>query len=163
MSKDNQKSVLELIQKKSQKIASKLVKIRRHLHQNPELSYQEFETSKYLMSLLKQAGAEIRTEYADTGVVGIIQGDMPGAVVALRGDIDALPIEEQTRLSFASQAQAHLCQAPRDGRRRAGTRGAQSPDASVPDAAVRRTAATCGDFPGHCRIPETALGRRAHR
>lgn len=111
MTKENQQSVLQLIKDKSNSLASKLVEIRRHLHQNPELSYQEFETTKYLTNFLKPAVDEIRTEYAETGVVGIIQGNQPGPVVALRGDIDALPIVEETGLPFASKNKGvmHAC------------------------------------------------------
>ena len=111
MAENTQISVLNLIKEKSRAIAPKLVEIRRHLHQNPELSYKEFETSNYLKKWLEPVAMEVRTDYAETGLVGIIQGNKPGSVVALRGDIDALPIKEQTGLSFASKNKGvmHAC------------------------------------------------------
>ena len=111
MAENTQISVLNLIKEKSRAIAPKLVEIRRHLHQNPELSYKEFETSNYLKKWLEPVAMEVRTDYAETGLVGIIQGNKPGSVVALRGDIDALPIKEQTGLSFSSKNKGvmHAC------------------------------------------------------
>ncbi len=111
MAYKTQTSVLELIKEKSKAIAPKLVEIRRHLHKNPELSYKEIETSNYIKKWLEPVATEVRTDYAETGIVGIIQGNKPGPVVALRGDIDALPIMEQTGLSFASKNEGvmHAC------------------------------------------------------
>lgn len=86
----------------SRQITPQLIEIRRHLHQFPELSFQEYETSRYLKGWLKKANLDIRTDYAETGVVGILSGKVSKPVVALRGDIDALPIEEKTGLPFAS-------------------------------------------------------------
>ncbi len=96
---DNLKKIREL----SRELTPQLVEIRRHLHQYPELSFQEFKTTEYLQEWLEKAGLEIHTEYADTGVVGILRGGESGCVVALRGDIDALPLEEKTGLEYASR------------------------------------------------------------
>jgi amidohydrolase len=87
----------------SKDISPTLVKIRRHIHKNPELAFNEFETTIYLKSLLEKANIETRTDYAETGVVGLLEGNRRNPVVALRGDIDALPLEEKTGLPFASK------------------------------------------------------------
>ncbi len=79
---------------------------RRHLHQNPELSNREFKTSSYVEKHLKALGLEVKTGIAYTGVVGILKGDKPGPTLALRADMDALPVTEQVDLSFVSKATA---------------------------------------------------------
>jgi len=91
------------IKKISQELTPTLVEIRRHLHQYPEVSFKEYETTKYLRSWLEKINLQIRDEYAETGVVGILEGKSNGPVVALRGDIDALPLLEKTGLPFASK------------------------------------------------------------
>ena len=79
-----------------------LIAARRHLHQHPELGYQEVETAKYLAQYLQKIGCQVQTEVAQTGVVGLIEGKEDGKVVALRSDMDALPVVETTGLDFAS-------------------------------------------------------------
>ncbi len=88
----------------------RLVEIRRAIHANPELAFEEFETARLAASVLEQAGIETRTGVATTGVVGLIRGG-EGPCVALRGDMDALPIQEETGLAFASQnpGRMHAC------------------------------------------------------
>ncbi|MGY8966822.1 MAG: amidohydrolase [Flavobacteriales bacterium] len=81
----------------------KLIEWRHHLHQNPELSNREFKTAKYITSHLKSLGVEVLTGVAHTGVVGIIKGNRPGKVVALRADMDALPVTERNNLPFKSE------------------------------------------------------------
>ena len=81
-----------------------VVEWRRWLHQNPELGNREFETSAYIAGALRDMGLEPRTGIAHTGIVAMIEGGQPGPLVALRADIDALPVKEQTGLPFASQA-----------------------------------------------------------
>ncbi len=81
----------------------KMVEWRRYLHQHPELSYQERETSDYIASLLSEWGIEIRRGLAGHSVIGIIAGERPGPTVALRADIDALPIQDQKQCEYASQ------------------------------------------------------------
>ncbi|MGH8481525.1 MAG: amidohydrolase [Nevskiaceae bacterium] len=83
-----------------------VVKHRRHLHQNPELSNREFETAKYVAKHLKQLGIEVRTGVAKTGVIGVLRGGRPGPVIALRADMDALPVTEETDLPFRSKVKA---------------------------------------------------------
>lgn len=82
------------------------IKLRQHIHQHPELGNMEFKTSALVQKELKKYGIEVRTGYAKTGVIGILKGAKPGPVMALRADMDALPIEEKTGLSFASKAKA---------------------------------------------------------
>ena len=81
-----------------------VVEWRRWLHQNPELGNREFKTSAYIAEALRGMGLEPQTGIAHTGIVAMIEGGRPGPLVALRADIDALPVKEQTGLPFASQA-----------------------------------------------------------
>lgn len=87
-----------------------LVQIRRHLHQNPELSDKEYETQKYIMDRLTEMGIEHHA-IARTGVVGLIRGQEGGNTVALRADIDALPIQDGKDVPYRSQnpGVAHAC------------------------------------------------------
>lgn len=82
---------------------SRQVEWRHHLHQYPELSNREFNTAAYVADHLKKLGIDVRTEVAHTGVVGVLKGGRPGPVVALRADMDGLPITEKTDLPFASR------------------------------------------------------------
>ena len=84
-------------------LESNLIEWRHHLHQNPELSNREFKTAEYITSHLKSLGIDVLTGVAHTGVVGIIKGNHPGKVVALRADMDALPVTERNNLSFKSK------------------------------------------------------------
>src|SRR5919197_6391182 len=77
---------------------------RRRLHQNPELSNREVETSKFIAERLRSFGLEPKTGIAKNGVVAVLKGARPGPVVALRADMDALPVREEVDLPFASKA-----------------------------------------------------------
>jgi hypothetical protein len=79
-----------------------IIKIRRFIHMNPELSNREFETARLIASKLSALGLETRTGVAKTGVVGLLRGGQPGPTVALRADMDALPIQETTNVPFQS-------------------------------------------------------------
>ena len=92
----------EKISKLSDKIEQKVIEWRRYVHQNPELSNREFETAKYIETHLRSLGISVQTGVAKTGVVGILKGEKPGKVVALRADIDALPVTERNELLFKS-------------------------------------------------------------
>lgn len=81
----------------------KVVAWRRDFHEHPELSNREVRTAKVVAEHLKSLGFEVRTGVAKTGVIGILKGGKPGKVVALRADMDALPVAEQTGLPFASK------------------------------------------------------------
>ncbi len=88
------------------KIEDKVIAWRRDIHQNPELSYQETRTAALAAEHLKALGYEVQTGVGITGVVGVLKGGKPGGVVALRADMDALPVEERVDLPFASKAKA---------------------------------------------------------
>jgi amidohydrolase len=81
-----------------------LIEWRRHLHQHPELSNRETETAKYIVERLRSFGLEPQTGIARTGVVAVLKGGRPGPMVALRADMDGLPVREQVDLPFASKA-----------------------------------------------------------
>jgi amidohydrolase len=82
---------------------SKLIAWRRDIHQHPELGDQEHRTARLVEDHLRRLGLEVRTGVARTGVVGILKGAKPGRTVALRADMDALPIKEPEGLPFASK------------------------------------------------------------
>ena len=90
----------------AQSVEGKTIQLRQHIHQHPELGNMEFETSKLVQKELKSYGIEVKTGFAKTGVIGILKGAKPGPVMALRADMDALPMQEKTNLSFASQVKA---------------------------------------------------------
>lgn len=83
-------------------IESKVIEWRRDFHKNPELSNREFKTAEKIAAHLKSLGLEVQTGIAHTGVVGILKGKKPGKVLALRADIDALPVKERVDLPFKS-------------------------------------------------------------
>ncbi len=83
-------------------IGEKVIEWRREIHQNPELGNREFKTAEKIANHLKSLGIEVRTGVAHTGVVGILKGNGPGKVIALRADIDALPVTERNDLPFKS-------------------------------------------------------------
>ncbi|WP_041373412.1 amidohydrolase [Phenylobacterium zucineum] len=85
------------------KVQPKVVTWRRDIHQHPELGNNEVRTAKLVADHLRKLGIEVRTGVAKTGVVGVLKGGKPGGVVALRADMDALPVAEQTGLPFASK------------------------------------------------------------
>ncbi len=87
-------------------IESKVIEWRRDFHQNPELSNREFKTAEKIAAHLKSLGLEVQTGIAHTGVVGILEGSKSGPVVALRADIDALPVTERTPVPFASKVES---------------------------------------------------------
>lgn len=83
-------------------IYDEIVSVRRHLHKHPELSFQEYETAKYIANYHKQLGHKVRTGVGGNGVLAYLEGEHPGPTVALRADFDALPIQEETDLPFKS-------------------------------------------------------------
>ncbi len=83
-------------------VESKVIEWRREIHQNPELSNREFKTAEKIAAHLNSLGIAVQTGVAHTGVVGVLKGDLPGKVVALRADIDALPVTERNDLEFKS-------------------------------------------------------------
>lgn len=93
----------ELIFKSADKIEQKVIAWRHDIHQNPELGNRETRTAAIVAKHLKSLGFEVKINIAVTGVVGILKGDKPGPVIALRADMDALPVEEKNDLPFASK------------------------------------------------------------
>lgn len=93
----------ELITKKANQIEQKVIAWRHDFHQNPELGNREVRTSAIVAKHLQSLGIEVKTNVAFTGVVGILKGDKPGPIIALRADMDALPVEEVNDLPFASK------------------------------------------------------------
>lgn len=83
-------------------VESKVIEWRRDIHEHPELSNREFKTAEKITEHLKSLGIEVQTGVAHTGVVGLLKGKKPGKVVALRADIDALPVTERNDLPFKS-------------------------------------------------------------
>jgi len=94
------------VKKAALNVQEEVVRLRRQIHQHPELGNQEFETAKLVAEELRKYGIEVRTGVARTGVIGVLKGGMPGPVMGLRADMDALPMPEQTGLPFASKAKA---------------------------------------------------------
>jgi amidohydrolase len=90
------------------KIESKVIAWRRDFHEHPELGNHEVRTAEVIARHLRSLGMEVKTGIAKTGVVGILRGGKPGAVVALRADMDALPVKERVDLPFASKATAQF-------------------------------------------------------
>ena len=86
-----------------QSLQPKIIEWRRDLHQNPELSNREFRTSKIVAEHLRSLGFKVETGVAITGVVAVLEGGKPGPVIALRADMDALPVMEQNDLPFRSK------------------------------------------------------------
>ncbi|MBE3126254.1 MAG: amidohydrolase [Acidobacteria bacterium] len=85
-----------------EKNRAEIVKIRRFIHMNPELGNREFETARLISAKLEPLGFEVRTGVAKTGVVAVLRGSQPGPAVAVRADMDALPVQEATNLPFKS-------------------------------------------------------------
>src|SRR5699024_391693 len=80
-----------------------MVTIRRHLHMHPEVSFQEFKTANYIVEYYKKLGVDVQSGVGGNGVVAKIKGAKPGKTIALRADFDALPVQEETGLPYASE------------------------------------------------------------
>jgi len=95
----------------AQSLQPKLVEIRRDLHQHPELSNREFRTAGKVASYLRGLGLDIKTGVAHTGVVALLEGSQPGPTVAVRADMDALPIQEADDIPYRSRNEGvkHAC------------------------------------------------------
>ena len=96
----------EQVDRSADRMESKVVDWRRHFHQFPELSNREFKTAQKVAEHLEDLGLEVRTGVAHTGVIGLLKGGRPGPVVALRADMDALPVTERVDVPFASKVRA---------------------------------------------------------
>jgi len=96
------------IEQQTKELEPKIIEWRRYFHQNPELSNREFKTGVKIAEHLKSLGLEVQYPVAKTGVVAILKGGKPGPVVALRSDIDALPVTERNALPFASSVKVQF-------------------------------------------------------
>ena len=94
------------LDQQAKEIEPKLIEWRRDFHKSPELSNQEYKTGAKIAEFLKSLGMEVKYPVAKTGVVGILKGELPGPVVALRADMDALPVTERNSLPFLSKEKA---------------------------------------------------------
>lgn len=90
------------IDQKATAILPQVIEWRRYFHQHPELSNREYKTAEYVAAYLKKLGLEVQTGIAKTGIVAILRGGQPGPVVALRADMDALPVKERVDIPFKS-------------------------------------------------------------
>lgn len=91
------------LEQQAKEMEARVIEWRRHFHQFPELSNRETKTGAYIADHLKKLGIEVQYPVAKTGVVGLLKGSKPGPVIALRADIDALPVTERNSLPFASK------------------------------------------------------------
>ncbi|KAB7708261.1 amidohydrolase [Bacillus aerolatus] len=103
--------MLEEVYELLEKDFENTVKMRRHLHEHPELSFEEEETPKLIARFLKEIGVEVREGVGGRGVVGVIRGGKPGKTIALRADFDALPIQDLKEVPYRSKVpgKMHAC------------------------------------------------------
>ncbi len=94
------------IDRQVERHAAAIIELRHQIHQNPELGNREFETARLVADHLRSLGMEVQTGVAHTGVVGLLRGGRPGPVVAVRADMDALPVTEDTPFTFKSLVRA---------------------------------------------------------
>ncbi|HET7710495.1 MAG TPA: amidohydrolase [Thermoanaerobaculia bacterium] len=99
-------SVAQRIDAAARAVESKVIACRRDIHQHPELGNREFRTAELVEKRLKELGIETRSKVAHTGVIGVLRGAKAGKVVALRADMDALPVTEAVDLPFASKVRS---------------------------------------------------------
>ena len=103
--------IVEEIMQLSNELEAHTLEVRRAIHRNPELAFQEFETSKLVCKELKRIGIPYELSPCKPGVIGVIDSGKPGKLLMLRADMDALPVQESTGLAFASQVpnMMHAC------------------------------------------------------
>ncbi len=103
--------MIDAIKSTADDVFADIVKLRRTLHRHPELSGEEHETARRVAERLRDLGLTVRTGIYGTGVLGLLDGGKPGPTLLLRGDMDALPIHEETGLDFASENEGvmHAC------------------------------------------------------
>lgn len=101
----------EILKEKLEQYYNEMISIRRHLHMNPELSFQERETVRYIQTYYQKLNIPIRTGVGGGGIVATIEGKQPGRTVALRADFDALPIQDEKQVPYRSKVKGvmHAC------------------------------------------------------
>lgn len=97
-----------MIEKLAAEVESEVIELRRHFHENPELSNREYQTAERIATELKKLGLKVDTGIALTGVVGVLETGRPGPVIGLRADIDGLPVTERTPVAFASKVKTEF-------------------------------------------------------
>jgi hypothetical protein len=97
---------LPRVEQEAARVAPAVTELRHQIHQNPELSNREEKTATLIADYLRKLGLEVQTGVARHGVVALLKGGLPGPVVAVRADIDALPVTEEPNLPFASKVRA---------------------------------------------------------
>ena len=104
-------SLEERVAPATQRWLPQIVALRREIHQHPELAFEETETAKRVEAFLGELGLRARTGFGKTGIVALLEGARPGPTIAIRADMDALPIEEKNALPFASKVagKMHAC------------------------------------------------------
>jgi len=103
--------IIDEIQKLTDDLESEIVNLRRTFHQNPELSWKEFKTAERIVAILKEEGLQVQNGICGTGVVAEIQGNREGRTIAIRADMDALPMHDAKEVSYASKVPGvmHAC------------------------------------------------------
>ena len=102
----SQANTTNVVKAAADKIEQEVISWRRDIHQHPELGNRETRTAALVSKHLQSLGIDVKTNVAVTGVVGILKGDKPGPVIALRADMDGLPVTEHTDVPFASRLKA---------------------------------------------------------
>src|SRR5688500_14210024 len=99
------------IARSADRLTPELVELRKRLHEHPELAFEEHETAKAVSGFLKKLGIPFRSGVGKTGIVALLEGSAPGRTIGIRADMDALPIDEETGLPFASKipGKMHAC------------------------------------------------------
>src|ERR1035438_1436082 len=99
-------TIKEKIKLLAKNYSSEIISIRRHLHKNPELSFEEYKTSEYICEYLSKLKIPYKKGIAKTGIVAIIEGKNPAKkTIALRADMDALPIQETNKVDYCSRSE----------------------------------------------------------
>src|SRR5258705_8295300 len=96
-------TMLEGIAQAADDLSDEIVALRRKIHEHPELAFEEQETAAHVEAFLKRLAIPCRTGIGKTGIVALLQGGKPGPTIAIRADMDALPINEPTGLPFAPE------------------------------------------------------------
>lgn len=103
------------IERLVEKYYEEIVRLRHEFHKNPELGFEEFNTSRIVAEKLEELGIKTYRNIAKTGVVGLLEGKHPGKTLLLRADMDALPIQEETQLEYTSQIEGKMHACGHDG------------------------------------------------
>ncbi len=111
LNQEREKNMKKFIRSLVDTYEEQLKEIRHHLHENPELSFEEYKTAQYIRETLTQMGISLQEGITGTSTVGILKGTVPGPCIAFRADIDALPVNETNDLPYKSKTPGvmHAC------------------------------------------------------